>query len=302
LDAGADGHRLAGAQASRFRLPPLHSLPVAWRALLTVVVIFIGAGYFAALVNVLAQNELVDGQPGLSAADLILKYAGKQVPVVAGKAPPSRMLEMIRTAMREYFDSDDDFRVLERWLTAGASREAFTSGPEPTPHDVVLTTCLRCHAADSRKEIGRKSPFGPDQFTVDYEWVSKFTLAPPPGATSVWRPPRDWRDLALTTHAHMLSVPVFVVLLGALFLCSGWPQGESRAAAVWRTVLACAPLVLFLADVACWWLARLPGVGWVFALTIGATGVLFGVAFGLQWIVVIGALWSMQSSKTNGGK
>lgn len=268
----------------------LARLPLPWRGLLTCVLIFLGAGYFAAQINVLAQNELTDGEPGLSARDLILKYHGGEVEVRAGEAAPSRMLEMIQTAMRQYFTEDAHFTVLHDWLKAGAPRDRFSSGADLTPELVLALDCMRCHAADSGKEIGTLSPFGPDLFTVEYDRVAELALAHEHdhenGAATVWRPPRDWRALAMSTHAHLLAVPMFVGLLGALFLLSHWP-----AATGLRTVLACAPLVFFLLDVAFWWLARLDGIGPAFALGIGATGALFGLTFLFQWVVVMIALW-----------
>jgi len=265
----------------------LGELPLAWRTLLTCVVVFIGAGYFAALVNIVGQTELTDGKPGMSTQDLILKYAGADVELVAGQPPPSRMLEMIGTAMRQYFSDDENYNTLHDWLSGGAAEAAFSAGEDTAPQDVFIMDCLRCHAADGGEEIGTKSPFGPDLFTPDFKMISEFTLAPAPGKSTVHRAPRSWRDLALTTHAHLLSVPMFVVLLGGLFLFANRPQRFPRL----RILLACAPLVLFLLDVACWWLARIPNVGWVFALTIAATGALFGLTFGIQWLTVMIALW-----------
>ncbi|RMF70802.1 MAG: hypothetical protein D6744_18895, partial [Planctomycetota bacterium] len=179
----------SASRDAELRLPPPHALPTAWRVLLTVVVVFIGCGYVAALVNIVAQNELTDGQPGLSAQDLLLKYSGAFVEVRAGEPPPSRMLEMVRTQMREYISSDAEYEALVTWLAGGAKREAFTAGPEPTPHDVILANCLRCHAQDGGEEIAQTAPFGPDLFEVDFEMVSEFTLTAEAGQTRVWRAP-----------------------------------------------------------------------------------------------------------------
>ena len=155
---------------------------------------------------------------------------------------------------------------------------------------------MRCHAADSGEEIGTHSPFGPDLFTVEYDRVAELALAHEHEhegeneRATVWRAPRDWRALAMTTHAHLLAVPMFVGLLGALFLLAHWP-----AAAGPRTALACAPLVFFLLDVSFWWLARLDTIGPAFALGIAATGALFGLTFLIQWVVVMIALWRPES-------
>jgi hypothetical protein len=258
--------------------------------LLICFVVFLGAGYVVAQLNVLAQNQMIDGEPGLSFADLKLKYHGGWIEREPGKAAPSRMLEMIRGAMREYFQTDEHYEVLVRWLESGAGRVQFEAGPAPTPHD-VLFTCLDCHSPESGEAIGRESPFGPDLFSVEYDMVSKFTLAgsaektDKSGRARVWRAPVRWQALVMTAHAHVLSVPIFVAMLGGLFLWTGWPRAQRR-----RTLLACAPLVFFLADLACWWLARLPGVGPFFVGLIAVAGALFGASYALQWAVVMMAL------------
>lgn len=279
--------------ASGRLLPAMQNLPLAWKIVLSVVLVFLAAGYVAALANIYAQNERVDGKPGLSPRDLILKYAGGDVEVEAGRAAPSRMLEMIQGAMRQYFSDDASYRVLHEWLEAGAGEEAFREASDDlSPEDVFIADCLRCHAADSGEEIGMKSPFGPDQFTPDYRLIAKFALPHEPGQTTVHRDPIDWRDLAMSSHAHLLSVPMFLILLAGLFLWSGRPAGSSRGAQLARGVLAALPLAAFLADVACWWLARLPGVGWLFALAIAGTGAVFGLGFVVQWLVVMRTLWA----------
>lgn len=274
-------------------LPAMRNLPLAWKIVLTVVLLFLAAGYVAALANIYAQNELVDGRPGLSPRDLVLKYAGGDVEVKAGQAAPSRMLEMIQGAMRQYFSDDASYRVLHEWLKSGAGEQAFrTARDDLSPEDVFIADCLRCHAADSGEEIGTKSPFGPDQFTPDYKLISKFALPHEPGQTVVHRDPVDWRDLAMSSHAHLLAVPMFLILLATLFLWAGWPAGRSRAGQITRGAIAASPLAAFLLDVACWWLARLPGVGRLFALAIAGTGALFGLGFAVQWLVVMRSLWA----------
>ncbi len=160
-----------------FDLPQLNRLPLAWRALITCFMVFLGTGDLVAQLNVLYQNELVDGQPGLSFTDLKLRYSGGYVTRSEGEPLPSRMLEMIAGEMRQYFDTDANYEVLNGWLAGGATSEAFEAGDEPTPHDVIFSDCMRCHAADSKEEPGPESPFGPDLFEVNYEMVSKFTLA-----------------------------------------------------------------------------------------------------------------------------
>lgn len=267
------------------RIPPITEISSAWRVLLTTVVVFIACGYGAALLNIYAQNELIDGRPGLSVDDLILLYSGGEVRVEPGEAPPSAMLRMIQGSMRQYFSDDDHYELLLNWLQHGAAPESFSGDDDLTPETVLVLDCMGCHASDSSHSISRTAAFGPTMFAADYEQVARFTTRVEPGQATAYRPPRGWRELAMSTHVHMLSVPVFVVLIAGLFL---WATSESDGwIATQRAWLGAAPLVLFLIDVACWWLARIPQVGWLFALAIGASGALFGLTFLTQIAVVL---------------
>ena len=268
-----------------FDLPKLNRLPTAWRALITCFMIFLGAGYFVAQLNVLYQNEMTDGEPGLSFLDLKLRYHGGMVQRTEGKALPSRMLEMIGSAMRQYFDEDAHYEVLSSWLAGGATEEGFTTGEEPTPFDVIFSDCMRCHAADSNEDPGAESPFGPDLFSVEYEAVSKFTLAGEPDQSEVWRPPTSRRDLAMTSHVHVFGVPTFLAIQSMLFLWAAGSKGK------WRTFLACGPLAFFFIDLACWWLARIPVIGVAFVALITVSAALFGLTFLIQWVVVMVSIW-----------
>jgi hypothetical protein len=81
--------------------------------------------------------------------------------------------------------------------------------------------------------------------------------------------------LTETTHLHLLSFCMLWMLTGLIFAFSSYWK--------WlRCILA--PLVLLaqVADVACWWLARLPNVGPYFALAIIGTGALVGGGLILQ--------------------
>ena len=283
--------------ADHLALPgQLRDLPRAWRILLFVVVLLIGLGYGSALVNVYGQNELVDGKPGLTIDDLRLKYRGAYVEVEAGEAPPSRMLEMIQGSMRQYFSDDNEFDLMYAWLSSGATEGGLDEGEELTPSDVLVVSCLSCHADDAGHEIAATASFGPGQFEPpSYEKLSKFVSVVEPESGKAWVAPRDWRSLALTTHAHMLSVPIFVVFLAGLFLWSR-PASLDATTTGW---LAATPLLLFLTDVACWWLARLPTGGTLFLYILMASGAAFALTFGGQWLFV---MWNLLRGPANASR
>ncbi|MHC5110942.1 MAG: hypothetical protein ACYTHJ_13815 [Planctomycetota bacterium] len=268
-------------------IPHPAQLPAAWRWLLTVFVLVIGLGYVAALVNLVGQNELNDTRKGLSADDLVFRYHGAYVEAEAGEPAPSRLLQQIDGSMRKNFEDDAGYQIVRQWIVSGASEESMRTGPQPTPAAIIERDCLICHAANSGEDIAKTSDFGPTDTQIDFAKLSRFAVVEQPGAEKSWQPPVNWRSLALTTHAHLLSVPVFLSLLAVIFLWGGACRGHGLI----RGILAAGPLVFFALEVICWWLARIPDVGYFFALAIGATGACFGATFTVQWFLALLSIW-----------
>ncbi len=130
---------------------------------------------------------------------------------------------------------------------------------------ILRDRCVRCHRPGGEKG---------DLPLTTYEELAKYmpaVLVIPEGG--------GWVDsgrqiglekLTQSTHAHLLSFAVLFTLTGLIFAFTGLP-GIVRG-----TV---GPLVLIaqVADVSCWWLARLPDSGPYFALAIMGTGAAVGL-------------------------
>ncbi|MEP0843330.1 MAG: hypothetical protein HRF43_11560 [Phycisphaerae bacterium] len=267
----------------------LRQLPASARLMLTGFLAITGTGYLVAVANIYYSHRAADGNPeSLSLDDVRAVYAGLTVEVKAGQAPPSRMLEMARTKMREFFKSDAEFEALEGWLIAGARQETFQTplpGVDKSPHDILSDSCIRCHAPDGEKaqEKAHKSPFAADILSpVDYQLISKFTRSAVTETAGQARvPPQSTQRLVLVSHVHMLSIPVFTLMTS--LLCA-----LTRLPALLRGPLVAVPMLALVVDFAGWWLARqwAPAV-W---LIVGA-GPVFGVFFGAQVVVAFLAMW-----------
>ncbi len=260
----------------------LAGLPGGLRVMLTAFLAIIGFGYLTAIANIYHRHQHADGRPGLSTDDVRAVYSG--LTVAANEPAPSRMLTMLRGAMREYAGDEDDFKVLESWLAAGGSEAGLDEGPpKKAPRRAIIRNCLRCHAKSTGTDISRRSPFGPDEFEVDYAMLRPLAAAgvESSGQSRHVPPQYTMARLVLVSHMHMLSIPMFTLVVGLLFMMSRLPV-------FWRSALAPLPMLALFVDFAGWWLARLSPAS-VYLLILA--GAVFGVAFGVQLIAVTIDLW-----------
>jgi hypothetical protein len=114
-----------------------------------------------------------------------------------------------------------------------------------------------------------------------YALVSKVAAPPEPGQKTMHLAPTSREELVQITHAHMLSIPVFALLVAVMFLLTGLPTK-------FKAVLAPLPMLAMCADFAAWWLAR-PMESFVYLIL--AAGGVFGGALGAQIICVLGSTW-----------
>ena len=270
----------------------LAGLPVAVRIMLTAFLAIIGVGYLTAVANIYYRHKLADGKPGLSLDDIRAVYSG--LAAEGGNAPAavSRMLTMIRGEMRGYISTESDFAVLENWLKAGGSEKGFDEGEgRKTPRRVMIRQCLRCHATSTDTEISRKSPFGSDEFTVDYTLIAPLASAQRvAGEMTVISPPQyTMPRLILISHMHMLAIPMFTLVVGLLFMMTRLSWGV-------RSALTPLPMLALAVDFSGWWLARLAD-GFIYFIAAG--GAIFGIVFGAQILVVAWDMWRRPSRVPN---
>lgn len=262
----------------------LRSLPAAVRLLIAGFLVIVAAGYLVAVANVFYSHRFADGVPGMGIDDIRAVYGGLTVSAGSSSPVPSRMLTMIRTEMREYFRSDSDFEVLEAWLEGGGPEAGLDSGEgRNTPRRVLVRNCLRCHAVGGEGDISRTAPFGPDVMTVDYAGLRPLTAPPAaaPGSTTRAPPQYTIARLVLVSHQHMLSIPLFTLVVGLMF-------STTRTSPVFRAVLTPMPMLAAAVDFAGWWISRSTGFG---AIMVLAAGGAFGISFGVQILCTLLELW-----------
>lgn len=142
---------------------------------------------------------------------------------------------------------------------------------------LITDRCARCHAKGAEQE---KYPLETYEQLLGYMAIPKDRPAPPAGYT--------WSDrqvgiekLTQSTHAHLLSFAMLFTLTGLTFAFTSYPG-------IVRGIVSPVVLVAQVADVTCWWLARMPDYGHYFAEAIVFTGGIVGVGLMLQ--IVFGLL------------
>ncbi len=259
-------------------------LPIAVKVMLTALLVILGFGYLIAVANIYHSHKLADGREGMSLDDVRAVYGGIKRPRKSGEEVPSKMLSMLRGEMRQYVGSDSDFKLLEEWLAAGGTEVGLDEGEDTsnTPRRAILRNCLECHAADAGTEVSSYAAFGPDAFTVEYKQLEPFLPIGGENAAMIEAPPQyTLPRLILISHMHMLSIPLFTLVVGLTFMMTRWPR-------LMRHWLAPIPMLALLPDFGGWWLARLvPDL----AILIPIGGAVFGVVFGIQIITVLIDVW-----------
>jgi hypothetical protein len=265
------------------------------KILLTLFVLVVGPGYLVATANIMFQHQDADLEPGLTLDDLKRTFHGieKEVMPEAEITVDSLMLEQVRPGgeMREYLEPGGEpaIRALISWLEDEAKEETFATAAlfaenDPSAQEVLTSYCVECHNADGgdmedlpfaatlddEAEFALVAETAEPEVTVNQEGPQVLSLAP----TNV-------KTLVHITHAHILTIPVFTMLVGVLFLMTGLGPGI-------KLLLGPLPMLATLLDISGWWLARFSEP---FIYVIAAAGAVFGASFGLQILCILVSTW-----------
>ncbi len=283
----------------------LADLPFSGKLLVTAFLALIGVGYLIGVRNIFEHHSEADLQPGLTVDDLRRNYHGLEVESTsdARKHTPSIMEKMVRPGgpMRKFLEKGGEpaIRGLTAWLEGGSEEEAFARADlaepgAPSAQRVIGMQCVRCHNSTD----GEMADVPYAQSVMDEaEYGLVMALAAPPGGKptpgtkTMQLAPIGRPELVQVTHAHIMAIPVFTLIVGGLFLFTGLPTKL-------KSVIAPLPMVVLCADFASWWLARSIEP---FIYVIAAAGAVFGLAFGFQILSVAYSLWLGKRSGKSAG-
>jgi mono/diheme cytochrome c family protein len=150
---------------------------------------------------------------------------------------------------------------------------ATAAEPRVRIRSLIQDRCVRCHTAEgSANDKAAKCPLD------SYDRLAVYTSQATSGGMPI-------RGLAQTTHVHLLGFSMLFTLTGLVFSFTSFPTWV-------RAVFGPFPLLAQIADISCWWLARLDPL---FAKAILVTGVLVALGLGIH---IAGSLISMFFGKS----
>lgn len=150
--------------------------------------------------------------------------------------------------------------------------------------DLMESRCVRCHKDGDQQpalqEFAQLEPLitAPPMEIIEGKFGEKWVRSGKQATIE---------GLTQSTHAHLLSFAVLFALTGLITALSSLPK-------IVRGILAPIVLLAQMADVSCWWLARIPDCGPYFAQAIVLTGTIVGVGLILQ---ILGGLFSMYGGR-----
>jgi hypothetical protein len=205
-----------------------------------------------------------------------------------GKEVEDQHKEQAEKELRQ--ERDGERFALVAWIDAGAKKEDFESdsfvlpkklNEQPiTPNFVqengqteqrtlklrsLLTArCFRCHKPDGVGKA-KEFPLNDHAKLKPYVQVNEVSTR------------MSIEKLAQTTHVHLLGFSMLYGLTGLIFAFTSYPR-------LFRILVAPMPLLAQIADISCWWLARLDPV---FAHVIVFTGAIVATGLMLQIVLTL---------------
>jgi len=290
----------------------LRDLPLSARLVISAFLLSVGLGYLSAMIQLHLHHSSKDGNPLPSLKDVInifhgdpdvkmgtlerlitgpeegLPFTGLGSMAKVFTIKSEKFQEEIKTRPEEEVraEREGEKYALVAWIKAKAPRLAYVKDSFRIPADkkdmiitpefkttegwkirsILTARCCYCHKPDG--EDGQAAGYPLD----GYDKVKKYT--------EVARGP-SLEKLAQTTHAHLLSFAMLYALTGLAFAFTSYPG-------ILRFILAPIVLVAQVAEISCWWLARLEGQpGEYFAMAIVFTGAVVGLGLVLQIVLTL---------------
>jgi len=226
-------------------------LPMSMRVLFTMVLLVFGLGYLMAMIQVWENHAGKDGNPMLSANDLMISYSGNPEGTRMESALRGSMADMLPAEKRE---------ILFDWLHKGAPQEEFESKANP----ILQEHCVMCHNPEANPHLPNFS---------NYEGVATVTAADEG---------MNLHTLIRVSHIHLFSITFIFFIVGYIFT-------HAYVRPTWvKCVLIAAPFLVLITDVASWYLTKVwDGFAWIVIIS----GAIMGISFAGMWFISMWQMW-----------
>lgn len=226
-------------------------LPMSVRVLFSMVLLVFGLGYCMAMIQVWESHAGKDGDPMLSAKDLMISYSGN---------PEGTKLETaLRGPMSDMLDADGKKTIFE-WLHNKAPKEEFDTKINP----ILQDHCIACHNPEANPHLPN---------LTNYEGVAKVAAAD----TGMNIP-----TLVRVSHIHLFSITF-------IFFITGFIYTHSYVRPAWfKCAVLAVPFLSLIVDIAAWYLTKV-WTGFAWAVIIG--GALYGICFTIMWFTSMYQMW-----------
>jgi len=213
--------------------------------------LMMGTAYLFALLHMYYSHEGRDGEPGLSAKDVMIAYYGTHEQTRLGAA--------IQGPMANNFPSEQAKQDVLDWIARGTSEEEFESKVKP----IFENNCIMCHSTESGMGLPALATYSDVMALTEMD-------------TGVSVP-----ALVRVSHIHLFGIAFILFFVGRIFLLCEMPI-------LWKRIAVVIPFVAVLIDILAWYVTKIvPG----FAYVVIIAGGLMGVSFGMQILVSVYQMW-----------
>lgn len=203
-------------------------------------IVLLGIGYLFAMVMLYVTVAPEDGKPGLSPADIVIKYHGNRSGTRLGAALTGKM---------EVYRTPDEYTSIVTWIHNGAGKPEYDREVSP----ILARKCLSCHSPTSGLDIPDLSSYEKLMPMVQVDTGESFGV------------------LVKVSHIHLFGVSIMFYLLGRIFILSEMPAWLKR------TIVAI-PFIAIVMDIGSWWLTRYANIfSYTVLIGGGLTGVSFAI-------------------------
>ncbi|HMN42823.1 MAG TPA: hypothetical protein PKE29_18430 [Phycisphaerales bacterium] len=239
----------------------LRSPPPLPRLGLTGLLLTILLGLAASLAHLYFHDHNRDESPDLTTDDIRAAYSGLDKPAPLLTALERNHPDTLRKDQRD---------TLLTWLRSGRIAEDYDNidlGPA-SPSEIIASSCISCHSPRSSD---------PTAAAIRLDSLESITRL----AHTKHVNPAPVNIVAMSTHAHALSLAPLGIVLGALLWFTRLPRP------LVSLLIAAIGLGLFI-DIACWWVARASDAA-IYGILLG--GAAFNAGSALATLLILADLW-----------